>query len=141
YSAARARSGTPRANASARRLATTFVTIAMAYPPTVSNIRIGKRRRRSYSRTSAIPSYAIETGSATRTTSSGWARPYAATKLRRSWLIRGRVRRLAVRARRPGARVGRLLEELVLGRGPELADVLDRERQPVLDLSRGREIG
>src|SRR5438046_10550108 len=98
----------------------------MSYPATVSNIRIGKRRRRSYSRTSAITSYAIETGSATRTTSSGWTRPDAATKLRRSWLIRGRVRRLAVRALRPGARVGRLLDELVLGSGPELPDVLAR---------------
>src|SRR3989449_10104949 len=60
-----------------------------------------------------------------RMTSSGCARAYAATKLRRSWLIRGSSRRLAVLARRPGARVGRLLEELVFGRGPELADVLD----------------
>src|SRR5712691_3184309 len=32
---------------------------------------------------------------------------------------------LAVLARRPGARVGRLSEELVFGRGPELTDVLD----------------
>src|SRR5437870_12395023 len=60
-----------------------------------------------------------------RMTSSGCARAYAATKLRRSWLIRGRSRRLAVLARRPGPRVGRLLEELVFGRGPELTDVLD----------------
>src|SRR5256712_10880769 len=60
-----------------------------------------------------------------RMTSSGCVRAYAATKLRRSWLIRGRSRRLAVLARRPGARVGRLPEELVFGRGPELADVLD----------------
>src|SRR3989449_10450149 len=60
-----------------------------------------------------------------RMTSSGCARAYAATKLRRSWLIRGRSRRLAVLARRPGARVGRLFEELVFGRGPELTDVLD----------------
>src|SRR2546425_6676632 len=60
-----------------------------------------------------------------RMTSSGCARAYAATKLRRSWLIRGSSRRLAVLARRPGARVGRLPEELVFGRGPELADVLD----------------
>src|SRR5947199_7675294 len=60
-----------------------------------------------------------------RMTSSGCARAYAATKLRRSWLIRGRSRRLAVLARRPGPRVRRLFEELVLGRGPELTDVLD----------------
>src|SRR3989442_13516735 len=60
-----------------------------------------------------------------RMTSSGCARAYAATKLRRSWLIRGSSRRLAVLARRPGARVGRLFEELVFGGGPELTDVLD----------------
>src|SRR2546427_10308030 len=60
-----------------------------------------------------------------RMTSSGCARAYAATKLRRSWLIRGSSRRLAVLARRPGPRVGRLFEELVFGRGPELTDVLD----------------
>src|SRR2546430_10158045 len=97
----------------------------MSYPATFSKIRIGWRRRRSYSSTDAITSYSIATGSAMRMTSSGCARAYAATKLRRSWLIRGSSRRLAVLARRPGPRVRRLLEELVLGRGPELADVLD----------------
>src|SRR5207245_6653707 len=103
---------------------TTFVTIGMSYPATFSKIRIGWRRRRSYSSTDAITSYSIATGSAMRMTSSGCARAYAATKLRRSWLIRGSSRRLAVLARRPGARVGRLFEELVFGSGPELGAVL-----------------
>ena len=71
YSSASADSDTPRANASARRLATTLHTIGMADPRRDSRSRMGNRRRRSYSSTSAMTSYSSDTGSVTRTTSSG----------------------------------------------------------------------
>src|SRR5438093_12823710 len=97
----------------------------MSYPATFSKIRIGWRRRRSYSSTDAITSYSIAKGSAMRMTSSGCARAYAATKLRRSWLIRRRSRRLAGLARRPRPRTGWRFEEVVVGRRPELPDGRD----------------
>src|SRR5438552_9986471 len=75
-------SGTPSAHASARRLATTLAMIGMSAPETFSKINTGQRRRRSYSRTSAMTSYSSVTGSVTRTTSAGKACSYAATKSR-----------------------------------------------------------
>ena len=74
YSTASPVSATPSAKASARRLATTLQTIGMSEPRTCSRSRIGKRRRRSYSSTSAITSKSVEIGSVTRTTSAGKAR-------------------------------------------------------------------
>jgi hypothetical protein len=73
YSAASPRSVVPSANASAWRLATTLAMIGMSDAPGFSKKRIGYRRRRSYSRTSAMTSYWSDTGSATRTTSCGEA--------------------------------------------------------------------
>src|SRR5262249_5670357 len=73
-----------RAKASARRLATTFATMGMSCPAMCSNSRMGQRRRRSYSRTSAMTSCSSETGSRTWTTSDGCASRYALTNDRRS---------------------------------------------------------
>src|SRR5260370_556219 len=87
-SGASARSSTPSAKARVRGLATTLATIGMSWPATFSKKRIGQRRRRSYSSTTAITSCSIETGSAIRTTSPGDARRDAATKLRGSRLTR-----------------------------------------------------
>jgi hypothetical protein len=56
YSSASRDSGTPSAHASARRLATTLATIGISLPATRSNTRIGQRRRRSYSSTTAMTS-------------------------------------------------------------------------------------
>jgi hypothetical protein len=73
YSSASCGSGTPSAKASARRLATTLQTIGMSKPRTCSSTRMGKRRRRSYSSTSAMTSKSAEMGSWTCTTSPGEA--------------------------------------------------------------------
>src|SRR5207244_3178948 len=56
YSSASRDSGTPSAHASARRLATTLATTGMSAPTIFSNTRIGQRRRRSYSSTTAMTS-------------------------------------------------------------------------------------
>src|SRR4029453_11782581 len=82
YSWASRPSGIPSAHASAFRLATTLAMIGMSEPVTFSKMRIGQRRRRSYSSTRAMTSWSVVTGSATRTTSPGKARSYAATKSR-----------------------------------------------------------